>query len=318
MPRPAHSRSGYTPTRSAPMSSWLIVVPVWGEHYLDIFERATLPALKLALTRLDQSALLVVHTDQPNRVMEAAKGLDSLRVSLQCQEVPGPDNAFESLSNAHRHVLREAQVGDRICLLTADLVISQDMLVNCEALFQRNKKLVCCMGMRVCDDVMPPDTKSGHALLAWGWDNRHPMTIESTWPNGHSYDVWRMYFRKGEEVSCRLALPHPIALVKRRNAEIKFNPTVDVNVAFNFSPSETHLITEPHEGAMIELSPRDKEFVYTETMQERLEHFLPSCPAFVRITNARHRMFFRKRIIVKGKGGDCGDEQVMDKLIGAR
>ncbi len=292
---------------------WIIALPAWGDHYLDILERATLPALKLAIEKLDRPVRVIVHTDQAGQVSRMLNGL-----SFDLLPVPGPDNAFESLSNAHRCVLKEAQVGDRICLLTADLVISQDMLASCEAQFQNGKNLVGCMGMRVCDDEMPPDTKSGHALLAWGWDNRHPMTRECTWPNGKSYDVWRMYFEKGNEVACRLALPHPIALVKRSHKEIRFSPTIDVNVAFNFSPGETHLITEPHEGAMIELSPKDKEFVLTETMLKRFEKFLPSCPAFVKITNSRHRMFFNKQIIIKGKGGDCGDQQVVDLLVGVR
>jgi len=297
---------------------WLIVVPVWGDHYLDIFERAALPALQKAIVRLDQPVTLIIHTDQSARVQQMAVDLKLEGCAINFYDVPGPDRSFGSLSAAHRHVLQEAAVGDRICLLTADLVISQDMLASCEALFGRGKKLVCCMGMRVCDDELPPDTDSGHALLSWGWDHRHPMTKECTWPDGRSYDVWRMYFEKGDQVSCRLALPHPIALVKRNKSIIRFNPTIDVNVAFNFSPNDTHLITEPHEGAMIELSPRDKEFVYTESMLTRLERNLPSCPAFVKIINSRHRMFFRKRIIIKGKGGDCGDKQVMDLLVGAR
>ncbi len=310
---PARNRRGVTPTPAALMCPWLIALPVWGEHYIDIFERATLPALREALVRLDKPVVVIVHTDQADRVSRMLDG-----IVFEVHPVPGPDNAFESLSNAHRFVLQQAQIGERVCLLTADLVISRDMLVNCESHFQKGKKLVCCMGMRVCDDEMPPDTKSGHALLSWGWDHRHPMTMECTWPDGKSYDVWRMYFEKGSEVACRLALPHPIALVKKNNAEIRFNPTIDVNVAFNFSPSDTHLITEPSEGAMIELSPRDKEFIYTEPMLKRLQRSLPSCPAFVKIVNPRHRMFFRKQIIIKGKGGDCGDKQVMDVLVGAR
>ena len=301
---------GVSPAGRRIMSEWLIAIPVWGDRYLDILERATLPALRLALAKLGQSATLVVHTDQPERVTKAAEGL-----TLKLYDVPGPDNAFESLSQAHRHVLQMAQAEQRVCLLTADLVMSSQMLFSCEELFKHGKSLVCCMGMRVDDAVMPPNTESGHELLAWGWEHRHPMTRESTWPNGRSYDVWRMYFEQGDEVACRLSLPHPIALVKKRNARIQFYPTIDVNVTHNFSPGVTHLIIEPHEGALIELSPQDKEFIYTESMLDRLEKGLPSCPAFVRFTNPRHRGFFQKQIIIKGSGGDCGDQRVMDRVM---
>jgi hypothetical protein len=293
------------------MSRWWIALPVWGERYLDVWERSALPALKLALLKLDRPTTLIIHTDQSERVAAAVEGLER-----EIHGVPGPDNAFESLSNAHRFTLAQAAQGDRICLLTADLVVSSDMLASCEAQFRGGKELVCCAGMRACDDELPPNTESGHELLAWGWEHRHPMTRECTWPDGKSYDVWRMYFEKGSEVVCRLSLPHPIALVKpHRNPTIRFSPTVDVNVANNFSPGKTHLITEPSEGAMIELSPHDKEFIYTKPMVERLEHQLPSCPAFVKFVNPRHRGFFGRRIIIKGKGGDCGDERVVNRLI---
>jgi hypothetical protein len=124
-----------------------------------------------------------------------------------------------------------------------------------------------------------------------------------------------MYFHQGENVACRLCLPHPLAFVKD-NRKLRFAPTIDVNFVANFSPRETHLAISPDDVAMIELSPRDKEFVETEPMIKRLENNLPSCPAFVRMTNPRHRQFFQRRITITGNAAECGDEAVVKHLLG--
>ena len=142
------------------------------------------------------------------------------------------------------------------------------------------------------------------------------MTRESTWPDGRSYDVWRMYFEKDGEVACRLCLPHPIALVKDRRT-INFNPTIDVNVVSNFRPNEAHLVTNPDEVAMIELSPPDKEFLLTTTMRVRLDAggSEPSIPPFYKMTHSRQRSFYGQKIIIRGSGGDCGDREMVARLL---
>lgn len=293
------------------MTQWRIVVPVWGERYCTVFEHATLPAIRRAIDRLSLRAQLMIYTHDTDRLKQACAGLDA-----QFFPVPGPDNSFYSMSNAHRDAIKRVQLGGRIALLTADMVMSPSTLASCEDQFKTHKKmLVCCAGMRVNDTEFPPPFATGRALLAWGWNHRHHMTEQCTWPHGHSYDVWRMYFTDGEdEVVCRLCLPHPIALV-RDGRTITFQPTIDVNVIANFSLSEMHLVTDPDEAALIELSPPDKEFVLTETMRARWERQLPSIPAFVKVGNPRHRWCLNHKIIIRGHGGPVGDEDVLRRLL---
>ena len=297
------------------MCAWVIALPVWGDRYLDVFERATMPALRRAIDRLGERVTLKVYTDSPDRVTAAAQGTGQ-GFKADIYSVPGSDKSFGSLSACHAHVLKSANMRDRICLLTADMVVSEELLVQCNDRLNEHFHLVTCMGMRVSDTMMPTEveTVSGESLLSWGWDHRHRMTRECTWPDGTSYDVWRMYFEMGDEVACRLCLPHPIALEKRRNS-YSFSPTIDVNLAHNFITRHIHLMTRPDEGAVIELSPPDKEFVVTETMRTRMKTRGPSAPPFYKLNNPRHKFFFRKKIIIKGSGGDVGDFPVVKRLL---
>lgn len=312
-------RRGVEPVGRTGTMTWLISVPVWGPRYVDIFTRVALPALRRAITplrKLGVSVTLLVHTTPEHSTEALSANLEG--VATVFRSVPSVDRSFGSLSAAHREALTLAQRGDRVCLLTADLVVSAPSLANAEAKFRAGAtKLVCCAGMRVDEAFTPPDTESGRALLEWGWDHRHPMTQECTWPDGKSYDLWRMYFEKNGVVVCRLCLPHPIALVKD-GRRINFAPTIDVNVTANYTSSEVYLATDPDEIAMIELSPRDKEFLLTEPFAARLEQGLPSIPAMIPIMNPRHRRFFSQRIRIKGAGEDCGDEAVVAKLLAVR
>lgn len=304
------------------MSRWSIIVPVWGERYLNIFINAGLPALR--------QAVRVLRASVPEADVEYVFNTDTMDVSglrntdgvpIRGYPVPSDDRAFESLSQSHRAAIARANINDRLVLLTADLVISSSSLLACHKQFEAGKLLVCCMGMRVSDETVvghgmdPAIYASGRTLLGWGWDHRHPMTRECTWPDGHSYDLWRMYFEKDDEVACRLCLPHPIALV-RDSRPVHFAPTIDVNVAMNYTREETHLVTDPAEVAMIELSPPEKDFIHTESMRYRYDNNAPSLPSFGLMVNDRHRHFFGHKIIVKGKGGNCGDQEVVSKLLG--
>lgn len=294
------------------MSNWIISVPVWGDRYLRIFEQAAWPALKVALDNLNKSHQIYIHTDMENddRLRNLMAGHHSV-----FHIVVGPDRAFQSLTDAHSQVIAGAPFGTKVCLLTADLVLSNNSLKNADAkLTGGATQVVCVAGMRACEEELPPVGMSGRDLLAWGWEHRHPMTRDSTWPDGKSYDVWRMYFEKDDEVACRLCLPHPLAFV-RTGKSYYFFPTCDVNLIANFGHQEIHLVTDPDEAAMIELSPKEKEYLLTESMLHRYNTGGPSLPPFWRTDNERHRFLFRQKIIIKGTGGDCGDDMVVRKIL---
>lgn len=289
---------------------WTVAVPAWGERCVAVFLRYSLPALARALRELGSPAGVVVWTDQPDRVLSVAGGLPN----VEMRDVPGPDGAFESMSACHRQVLQEAGPRDRVVLLTADMVVSREVLATSARLCAAGVQLVCCAAPRALQDAGCPTDATGRELLAWAWENRHPMTRECTWPEGRSYDVWRMYFERGEEVAARVFLPHPLVVVPH-GRKMEFRPTIDVNLAGNFSRAVTHLITSPEEGAVVELSPEEKEFVVTDSMACRMTTRGPSAPPFVSQFNARHRMFFGKKIVIRGTG-DVDDEAVVKRMLG--
>lgn len=302
---------GRTPSPRGLEGKWLVTLPAWGDRCVDVLLRATLPSVLEAVSAARISYELLVWTDAPQRVLSVLPD----DVPVKIMDPPGPDMAFESMSNCHRQALRMASINDRVLLLTADMVVSREVVATCESHVMAGKTLICCVAMRSVDGPPVPIGASGRELLAWGWTNRHQMTRECTWPEGKSYDVWRMYFEKDGEVGARAFLPHPLAVMPR-GRQIDFRPTIDVNLAMSFPSNMTHFITMPEEGAAIELSPPDKEFLLTTSMADRYVRQGPSIPAFVRQTNPRHRMFWNKRVVICGAGGDCGDADVVKRLLG--
>jgi len=310
---PAGRRAGAP--AAGPGGRWLVALPAWGERCVGVLIRYTLPALSAALRELGKPATLIVWTDQEHRIIAEMPTDQPEGTTVSIRGVPGPDGAFESMSNCHRQILAEAAPSDRVLLLTADMVVSREVLVTCEQLVASGKQLVCCAALRALEDAGCPVGASGRELLAWAWANRHPMTRECTWPAGRSYDVWRMYFERAGEVAARVFLPHPLVVVPG-GRQLAFRPTIDVNLTSNFSQAQTYMLTGPEEGAAVELSPFDKDFLMTTTMRARLDAGGPSCPPLIRATNLHHRMFFGRRVTISGAGGDCGDGEVVGGVLG--
>lgn len=260
---------------------------------------------------------LMIWTDQIDLVQTRPEGVDApgCGALISFHPVPGPDHSFESMSNCHRQAMAAAGPIDRVLLLTSDMVVSREVLASCEHWFAHGRKLVCCVPPRTLQDAAPPIGVTGAELMEWAWVNRHPMTRECTWPEGRSYDIWRMYFEQGGEVSARVFLPHPLACMPYGKRMV-FRPTIDVNLTMNFTQSETFMLTHPSEGAVVELSPPDKEFLLTTTMRDRYDSGGPSCPPITRATNPRHRGFFGKRVVIRGGVGSCGDEEVVRRVMG--
>jgi len=306
-------RRGCVPT--PPVGRWIVALPAWGDRCVDVAMRHVIPSLCAALRELGRPAVVVAWTDQVDRLSQLFRWEEGA-ISVVFSGVPGADRAFGSLSDCHRQALESAQPGDRVLLLTADMVLSREVLATCERYIAAGMQLVCCVAPRALEDARPPIAASGRELMRWAWDNRHPMTRDCTWPEGKSYDVWRMYFERDGEVAARVFLPHPLVAVPS-GRRLPFSPTIDVNLAANFSPAVTVLLTSPDEGAAVELSPVDKEYVKSEqTMRARLESGTESCPQIARCGNARHRMFFGKRVVLCGSGGACDDDEMVKRILG--
>lgn len=251
---------------------WLVSVPVWGERYVEEFCAVALPALTRAVDALRAApgregldVRLVVHTDQAERVRAATS------VPVDSRPVPAGARDFDCMSQAHREALSLGLLGDVAVLMTAGAVISERGLLYCAGVLDNPQKfLVLCAVPRVLAEGALPDTADARSLMEWAWVNRHPMTVECTWPHGRSRDLSRTFFvgPLGSLVT-RQALPHPLAVrIDRR--PLRFTPTVDANLIHCFDPTEMHVATMSDELAVLKLSPADKGFdLAGATMAER-------------------------------------------------
>lgn len=289
-------------------------MPVWGERYERVFVRYTLPALLMAAKQLGGDITLLLYADKPELAAEWAQFFP-----VKHYAVPGPDRAFMSLSQAHRHALSAPESYNRVVLLTSDMVVSANALAFCNRQMDLGKRCICVAAMRVTETDERPPWEDSRRLLEWGWRFRHPMTEQSTWPHGVSYDIARMYFANAEHVVTRVCLPHPLAVTPMGpRRPLQFRPTIDVNLVNNFSLGDIYMVTSPEEAGVIELSPMDKEFLTTETMETRFQTQGPSLPSFTKLRSMHQRHFFSHRIVISGGEGDVGDGVVMERLLAHR
>ncbi len=275
---------------------------------MSVFCDRALPALCDAAERLTD-AVLVLHTDQADRIRKEAMG------GLPIQSyypIPGAGSATwaERLSQAHRHVLTLARGHDRVALLTADMVVSVEAFAACEHRFAQGKELIACCGIRALDDRSLPAPLTSRALLEWAWANRHPHTTESIFPHGCG-DWSRMFFERDGNVICRLRWPHPLAAIPHGHST-RFHPTVDVSYMQNFNPSEIHVVTDPDELAVVELSPVDKTFARTTPLIHRIQDST--------IRTMPHQLMqgwmLSHRIVIQGQEIDCGDAGLVRVITG--
>lgn len=289
------------------MSRWLISAPAWGQRCVDVFCATALPAIERAMVRYEQTtgdAYLIVHTDSPDRVRGAAS-----QIRIETRPPPAGLRAFDCLSQSHREVLSMGLRGDRVMLLTADLILSEEGLLSCERILsQGDKWLVACAGIRALESGMIP-ASNGRELLDWAWEHRHPMTQACTWPGGRSSDLSRVYFSDGPNVVARLCLPHPLAvLIDGR--PLPFSPTIDVNLIKNFHDGEIYLVTSPDDLGLVELSPPDKDFqVGHWGIHERLSM------GKIVIADPQQRTLMSSKIVLRGSYADCEDDAYVNTIL---
>lgn len=286
---------------------WLVSVPVWGERCVDEFCAAGLPALDRAIAALPASvdARLIVHTDQPERVVAASSS------RVEPRPVPAGSRSFDCMSQAHREVLGLGLRGDSVVLLTAGSVVSEQALVHClRELSDDRARLVMCASPRVCSVGPIPDTGDAQALMDWAWANRHPMADDSTWPSGRSRDLSRVYFVGSEGlVVTRQALPHPLA-VRIDGRQLRFTPTIDANLMHCFHLSEIRLITECSRLAVIKLTASDR---YSDSVDASIEDRAHA--GLVMIGNAHQRWCVQRRITLSpGSPDSHAEDNIFETL----
>lgn len=292
-----------------------ISIPAWGDAFLDIFERKTLPTLRAAVAAADglDEVLAIVHTDQPERVT----ALSGDQLYLVPAALPSGAQWFQRLSAAHRAVISTAAPGTAVALLTADMAISADAFIGCARAFEQGRKLVCCNATRAVLEDFEPFTRSGRELSEWGWKHRHSMTDNITWPEGRSDDLHRVYFEGAGGVVARQWMPHPLA-VMIDGRPLDFSPTIDCDLTARFRREEIHLVTSPDDLAAIELSPREKLTPSRDADEPPERMDLPPMRERYAHKEIQHRIYswlLAQRIVVSGVGDGCADDEAVAPLL---
>ncbi len=284
---------------------WLVSIPAWGEHYIEMMLRLALPALCDSAKKSSVDKYLVVHTEPPEhaRITAATHGF-----KLVWRSVPKSDSPWEArLSEAHREVMRMAGARDYVMLLTADTVLSPEVFVACEARFMQGTRMVGCCGLRVEDDGIPPIRSSSRAMLDWGWNHRHQLTRETTYPDGKCGNWTGVYFEDGDQVIFRPRYVHPIAAMSYGHGT-NFCPTIDAGYIGNFHLAQVHVVTDPDEMAILKLSRPDKPLDFIDP------------PFSVRVSDRKllmeHHSFWlmQHKVIIRGDG-NCYDQDILQKVV---
>jgi len=289
------------------MSEWLISVPVWDPRYVRVFLDSALPALLAAADRLREPVRFVVHTDAPEQI----RGAFGSR-QLETREI-GPHPTYVALQRAHADAVRSALAGERVVLLNADLVVSGNFLTRCAEHFDRGKRAVVLLGIRtVMGPERPPAGADPRELLSWAWTHRHQIIRDLEWPGGKSLLLTNLFFTDGQSVVARGFHLHPAAIIK--HDEIKFQSTIDGDLLDYFPRESVHVVTDPDDCSMLEVSPAGRRFPVRASADGPL---VPSRVAVCMRTRASpaHRWLVTHRIGVVGEARDCGDEAVVGSVL---
>lgn len=284
---------------------WLIATPVWGERCIAAFIDRALPAIMSAGDGISGAVRFVVHTDQPFRIMEALGKLERI-----IRPVPPGPNVHQCAGAANREALELARPGEIVALINADMVCSREVFAAAEARFDAGKRMIMMAASRTAGGD-PPIGAASADLLSWAMDNRHPAIAECFWGTGRSSIPWCLYFEQGSDIVLHGFHLHPFAVMKDR--ELRFNGTIDWDLANSYRQEEIHLVTDATEAAFAEMSP-----------PERVFGLFPKPLTVADIAHwARHqatplhRWLFSQRITMRGNGADIGDAAVCAEILAA-
>jgi len=233
--------------------NWLIAVPVWGNWYVDRFIGAALPSHLAALKNINSRVRYLIHTDQPERIAAAMAHLE-----IECRPVPKAVNPYLRFGAAHREALEDAKSGECVGLLNADIVLSREVFMACEARFASGKRAVICAATRTLSEGNPPADAPASELLDWTMRHAHPSIKECFWGSGRTMVPWAVYYRNGDDITLRGFHLHPVAVFKDR--PLSFSNTIDDDLLLGFDRNDVHVVTDRHELALAEISPRGRTF----------------------------------------------------------
>lgn len=247
---------------------------------------------------------IVIHTDQPDYIRMVLEGLP-----LELRRISSA-STYVALQNAHADAVAKAQIGDKVVLLNADIVISGNLLSACAKHFKDGKLAIVTSGIRTAlsEGVTVPIGAKPAVLLNWAWEHRHRIIRDLEWGRGGSMLPTNLFFVRGDSVILHGFHLHPVAIHKV--CPLPFQSTIDGDLLDFFSRDDIHVVTDPDDLSMLEISDPKRRFPCRSALMTASQ----VAGAMQSRASPMHRWLFDHRIIVRGSGKDRWDEGIVREV----
>lgn len=298
-------------------------MPAWGERHLRTLCDVALPSVMASAQAAGIRPRLIVttHKDVKSEVEQivAQTDLDHRVCGTDMMEFFG---THRSLGFIHAHALRNSKPGDAICFVNADNVVSIECFAAAAARFAQGKRMILTTGHRTLSQAYPPIAAKARDLLNWVWVNRHPWISDCIWGVGQTATPSMLHFVTADSVVTHAFHLHPFAVINDGRDLTFSGATVDDDLPMRFKPTEIHVVTEPDEMAMGEMSPEGPAGKYPR--QDRVID-VGDVARWARVltkvkrpqVNDRHKFNFLHRIVIQGSGVDLSDVPICAEILAA-
>lgn len=278
-----------------------IALAVWGREFVERFLEMPLASHVAALAAFGGDVRYLLYTDDDSLAGEITRATGRVVERRPLKRFKG---YYSMLLNAHQDALLLAR-GDVVIPLNADNVVSVETFTAIRRRIDEGRKLVMCASTRTDPRSYAP--RASADLLRWSAQNMHPITRELIWGEGRSAHPSLLYFRRGESMVVRGFHLHPIAVVA--DQAFKIEKSIDWNLGDILPRSEIHVVCDPHELALAEISPPSKSMP-TQRFRYSMQDVLMWATGMAR---PMHWWFASHSIRICGDA-DCGDAEVFREL----
>lgn len=283
---------------------WLISIPVWGDKYREVFIKKALPALRAALEGFPEPFSFLIHTDDPEHIKVAMEGL-----TVHTRQL-GPGTTYVALQHGHSEAIALAPVGSSVALLNADIVVSKNLFTACANHINGGMQAVVLSGIRTDSTAgQPPIGAASRELLKWAWEHRHQIIKDLEWGTGGSMLPTNLFWTSPTSVVMHGFHLHPVAIKKTK--PINFISTIDGDLLNTFPRESIHLVENPDDMSMLEISDPGKRFPVRDTPTTAPQ----VAGAMVKRASELHRWQFQRRLVVVGDGADINESGTVSTIL---
>jgi hypothetical protein len=319
---------------------YMLIMPVWGDHHIDLFLRYCIPFLltdgNVGAFPGSQLQVHVVSRRADFARMRQDHNYQRLRnltglIETEIDSVIDVEKPYRAMTQCYLHVLRRLPFPEETVtfLLTPDCVLSRDALHAMKRQIEAGWRAVMLCGVRLELETIRPmldrivaspsgaNTITERELSALALRHLHPISLSCDaasnkflvgWPS-HVY--WIAPDRTWLLAHCLHLHPMAVRGVPKR---IDVNTTIDGDylLGLGIAADQCYVCESSDELLCLELSPKAKRI---NTRVGRLTARHLSRFAAV-ISNAMHRDFFARAILIRGPQEPVIPAQVAHQVVG--